>query len=76
MTHSMVLEDITGKALSVVDVFTLTIKALVDHLLSMLKKQGKLIHNDEVQWILTVPAIWTDMAKQFMRTSAEKVLHN
>jgi hypothetical protein len=72
----MVLEDITGKALSVVDVFTLTIKALVDHLLSMLKKQGKLIHNDEVQWILTVPAIWTDMAKQFMRTSAEKVLHN
>ena len=76
MTHSMVLEDITGKALSVVDVFTLTIKALVDHLLSMLKKQGKLIYNDEVQWILTVPAIWTDTAKQFMRTSAEKVLHN
>jgi molecular chaperone DnaK (HSP70) len=72
----MVLEDITGKALSVVDVFTLTIKALVDHLLSMLKKQGKLIHNDEVQWILTVPAIWTDTAKQFTRTSAEKVLHN
>jgi molecular chaperone DnaK (HSP70) len=72
----MVLEDITDKALSVVDVFTLTIKALVDHLLSMLKKQGKLIHNDEVQWILTVPAIWTDTAKQFTRTSAEKVLHN
>jgi DNA polymerase III delta subunit len=47
------LEDITGKPLSAVDVFTLSIKALVDHLLSMLKKQGKLIHNDEVQWILT-----------------------
>ena len=72
----MVLEDITGKALSAVDVFTLSIKALVDHLLSMLNKQGKLIHNDDVQWILTVPAIWTDTAKQFMRTSAEKVLHN
>ena len=71
----MVLEDITGKTLSAVDVFTLSIKALVDHLLSMLKKQGKIIHNDEVQWILTVPAIWTDTAKQFMRTSAEKVLH-
>ena len=72
----MVLEDITGKTLSAVDVFTLSIKALVDHLLSMLKKQGKIIHNDEVQWILTVPAIWTDTPKQFMRTSAEKVLHN
>ena len=71
----MVLEDITGKALSAVDVFTLSIKALVDHLLSISNKQGKLIHNDEIQWILTVPAIWTDTAKQFMRTSAEKVLH-
>jgi hypothetical protein len=48
----MVLEDITGKTLSAVDVFTLSIKALVDHLLSMFNKQGKLIHNDEIQWIL------------------------
>jgi len=71
----MVLEDITGKTLSAVDVFTLSIKALVDHLLSMQKKLEKIVHNDEVQWILTVPAIWTDTAKQFMRTSAEKVLH-
>jgi hypothetical protein len=47
-----VLEDITGKALSAADVFTLSIKALVDHLLSMLKKQGNIIHNDDVQWIL------------------------
>jgi hypothetical protein len=38
----MVLEDITGKTLSAVDVFTLSIKALVDHLLSMFNKQGKL----------------------------------
>ena len=71
----MVLEDITGKALSAVDVFTLSMKALIEHLLSMLKKHRKIIRNDEIQWILTVPAIWTDTAKQFMRTSAEKVLH-
>jgi hypothetical protein len=49
-------------------------KALVDHLMKMLTKQGTNVLNDEVQWILTVPAIWTDTAKQFMRTSAEKVL--
>ena len=70
----MVLEDITGKVLSAVDVFTLSMKALVDHLMKMLTKQGTNVLNNEVQWILTVPAIWTDTAKQFMRTSAEKVL--
>jgi hypothetical protein len=39
ITHSMVLEDITGKVLSAVDVFTLSMKALVDHLMKMLTKQ-------------------------------------
>jgi molecular chaperone DnaK (HSP70) len=39
-------------------------KALVDHLMKMLTKQGTNVLNDEVQWILTVPAIWTDTAKQ------------
>ena len=27
----------------------------------------------DVHWVLTVPAIWDDAAKQFMREAAEKV---
>jgi hypothetical protein len=46
----MVLEDITGKVFSAVDVFTLSMKALVDHLMKMLTKQGTTVRNDEVQW--------------------------
>ena len=29
---------------------------------------------DDVQWILTVPAIWTPGAKQFMREAAYQVM--
>jgi hypothetical protein len=61
--------DITGKSLSAVDVFTLSMKALVDHLMKMLTKQGTNVLNDEVQWILTVPAIWTDLATGAMSVS-------
>ena len=28
---------------------------------------------DDIHWVLTVPAIWNDSAKQFMRLAAEQV---
>lgn len=73
ITSTMVLEDITGKTLSAFDVFKLSIEALVNHLFETLDKQGTGVKHDDVQWVLTVPAIWTDTAKQFMRSCAEKV---
>ncbi|XP_071141784.1 heat shock 70 kDa protein 12B-like [Mytilus edulis] len=36
------------------------------------KKQGTGVKIQEIQWVLTIPAIWTDAAKQFMRECAEK----
>jgi hypothetical protein len=32
----------------------------------------KLVEND-IHWVLTVPAIWKDNAKQFMREAAQQV---
>ena len=69
----MSLKDITGKQTPAIDVFGLAIKALVDHLLKMLEKQGTGVEMKEILWVLTVPAIWSDSAKQFMRKSAERV---
>ena len=31
-------------------------------------------HDDEVKWILTVPAIWGDRAREFMRDAANEVI--
>ncbi|CAG2190461.1 unnamed protein product [Mytilus edulis] len=36
------------------------------------KKTGTGVKIQEIQWVLTIPAIWTDAAKQFMRECAEK----
>ncbi|XP_071140602.1 heat shock 70 kDa protein 12B-like [Mytilus edulis] len=72
ITSSMMLEDITGtKRMPAFDVFKLSIKFLVTHLLDLLKTRGNIVQQDEVQWVLTVPAIWTDKAKRFMRSCAE-----
>ena len=80
----MVLKDKTGKQCSAVEVFKLSIKYLVDHLMTENEKGGIVLDDhvqfrnamergDEILWVLTVPTAWTDSGKQLMRESAEKV---
>lgn len=71
----MVIEDITGKPMKALDVFSLCIKALKTHLETELKKHLLGIESSDIRWVLTVPAMWSENAKQFMRRSAEKVKH-
>ncbi|CAC5366441.1 unnamed protein product [Mytilus coruscus] len=71
--HSnMKLKDIHGIEHAAIDVFTQSIGALRQSCLGTLENQGYELENDEIKWCLTVPAIWTDEAKIFMRTSCEK----
>jgi molecular chaperone DnaK (HSP70) len=53
---------------------SLSIKAFVDHLMNALEKRETGLRDDEIKWVFTVPAAWTDSGKQLMRESAEKVL--
>ncbi|XP_060603539.1 heat shock 70 kDa protein 12B-like [Ruditapes philippinarum] len=67
------LEDEMGKRLTALDIFAMSIKFLVDDMYKIVKlRVSGIIRQDEVHWVLTVPAIWTDSAKQFMREAAEK----
>lgn len=66
----MVLKDKTGKQCSAVEVFTLSIKFLVAHFMKIL--EIGLVMGD-ILWVLTVPATWTNSAKQLMRESAKQV---
>lgn len=73
LSGEMELEDVTGKKLLAIEVFGKAIKALTDHFMKLLEMEGKnIIKMSEIQWVLTVPAIWSDGAKQFMRKSAAK----
>ena len=61
------------KELPALIIFSMAIKFLKDHLTTSLDKRGTGVRPDDIQWVLTVPAIWNDPAKQFMREAAEKV---
>lgn len=69
------LEDASGNKLPAHTVFALSIKYLKDDLLEMSHKRisGDVLKDENIHWVLTVPAIWDDAAKQFMREAAEEV---
>ncbi|VDI72615.1 Hypothetical predicted protein [Mytilus galloprovincialis] len=66
----MEVKDVKGKSVLAKEVFGSFIKALKTHLTDDLTKRGFELQTQEIQWVLTVPAIWSDAAKQLMRESA------
>ncbi|XP_061183996.1 heat shock 70 kDa protein 12A-like [Saccostrea echinata] len=68
--RNICIDDMTRKRMEAHIVFTKSIKYIVDHLFEELKKAYPDIVLDDVQFVLTVPAIWDDPSKQFMREAA------
>lgn len=63
-----------GKSVKAVKVFAHALKFFKDHVLEELSDQSATrILEEDIQWVLTVPAIWRAPAKQFMRTAAYEV---
>ena len=56
-----------------IDVFSASIKYLKDELLRRIQDAVKDFKPSDLSWVLTVPAIWEDSAKQFIRKAANEV---
>lgn len=63
-----------GKKIRAIEVFAHALRFFKDHCLLELSDQSSTrILNDDIRWVITVPAIWRQPAKQFMRQAAYKV---
>jgi hypothetical protein len=69
----MIIEDVTGKSVPAMKVFGTSIRDLMNDLFLTFTERGIEIEPMDIRWVLTVPAIWSDAAKQFMRKSANLV---
>ena len=72
ISRNLILEDANGHAMNAMKVFSESIKYLKDHFVWISKSVENLVETD-IHWVLTVPAIWKDNAKQFMREAAQQV---
>nr|XP_034300194.1 heat shock 70 kDa protein 12A [Crassostrea gigas] len=62
--------DITGKPLEAKKVFEHCIRCLKKSLQQQIEKSYVGTHDNDIEYVLTVPAIWGDKAKLFMREAA------
>ncbi|KAL3861281.1 hypothetical protein ACJMK2_007324 [Sinanodonta woodiana] len=73
LTRDTEIEASNNKLMKALDVFSAAIKAVTDHLYTTITSEcGEEVKRSEIRWVLTVPAIWSEPAKLFMRESAEK----
>ncbi|XP_041125066.1 heat shock 70 kDa protein 12A-like isoform X2 [Polyodon spathula] len=62
-----------GKKVKALDIFAYALQFFKEHALKELSDQiGSEFHSSDVRWVITVPAIWKQPAKQFMRQAAYK----
>lgn len=71
--QEVLVEDETGKTMSARRVFSESLRFLVNSLFDEVTKQQTDIKMTDIKWVVTVPAIWSDPAKAFMRRSAIEV---
>lgn len=77
LTQDTIIEDSreAGNRMNAVDVFAAVIKYFKEHLLKYFKDRNddkEYFDNNDIHWVITVPAIWDLKAKQFMKDAAAK----
>ncbi|XP_052819941.1 heat shock 70 kDa protein 12A-like [Mya arenaria] len=70
LTKDVTVEDFCGKRMTAFPLFVISIKYLREHLLKAVATQKIGIKETDITYVLTVPAIWDDNAKRFMRDAA------
>ncbi|WAR02232.1 HS12B-like protein [Mya arenaria] len=71
-TERAEIEDADGRRDPLEEIMTLFIQALREDFLKRLKKREITLEDEQILWVVTVPAIWSEKAKKFMRDAAEK----
>ncbi|XP_052760567.1 heat shock 70 kDa protein 12A-like [Mya arenaria] len=70
LTKDVTVEDFSGKQMTAFPLFVMSIKYLREHLLKAVTTQKIGLEETDILYVLTVPAIWDDNAKRFMRDAA------
>jgi hypothetical protein len=73
LNRGTMLKDDKGLEMPAMTVFTEGIRYLKCQVIQLCEERSYGLNVDEIHWVITVPAIWDDTAKQFMREAAINV---
>ncbi|KAF1500116.1 Heat shock 70 kDa protein 12B, partial [Megadyptes antipodes antipodes] len=73
VTSGMELKASNGKTLPALMVFSESLHYLRDHALNTIQEASfQTVCNQEISWVVTIPAIWSAAARQFVRLAARE----
>ncbi|KAK3101210.1 hypothetical protein FSP39_001786 [Pinctada imbricata] len=75
LRRDAVIKDMEDREYPLLDLMAMAYKYLIEHFLHQLESRTLLkdiTPKTDIQWVITVPAIWTDASKQFTREAAIK----
>ncbi|XP_076071988.1 heat shock 70 kDa protein 12A-like [Mytilus galloprovincialis] len=72
LSKSMKLRTIDGKEMRCITVVAACIEHIKEKATDRIKQMIKHIDDVDIHWVLTVPAVWSEQARQFMIKAAEK----
>ncbi|XP_035283587.1 heat shock 70 kDa protein 12B [Anguilla anguilla] len=71
LTMETELEAVSGRRVRAIEVFVHALRFFREHALKEVKDQSSsVLEGGAVRWVITVPAVWRQPAKQFMREAA------
>ncbi|XP_077598342.1 heat shock 70 kDa protein 12B [Stigmatopora nigra] len=71
LTMETELEAVNGRRATAIEVFAHALRFFREQALKEVKEQSSsVLEGDEIRWVITVPAVWRQPAKQFMREAA------
>ncbi|KAG5260874.1 hypothetical protein AALO_G00297520 [Alosa alosa] len=71
LTMETELEAVSGRRMRAIEVFAHALRFFREHALKEVKEVwSAALEEDEVRWVITVPAVWRQPAKQFMREAS------
>ncbi|TRY54463.1 hypothetical protein DNTS_009180 [Danionella cerebrum] len=71
LTMETELESVSGRRVRAIEVFAHALMFFREHAIKEVKDQSSSeLKDSEVRWVITVPAVWRQPAKQFMREAA------
>ncbi|XP_052778670.1 heat shock 70 kDa protein 12B-like [Mya arenaria] len=73
LSRATTVEDIEGNSHQALPIFSMAIKFLQKHLLQAVANQTVGVLEKDISYVITVPAIWDDNAKEFIRAAIEEV---
>uniref|UniRef100_A0AAU0MWD5 Heat shock protein family A member 12 variant X5 n=1 Tax=Urechis unicinctus TaxID=6432 RepID=A0AAU0MWD5_UREUN len=73
LNKTTMVEDICGNKAPAIDILAMVLAEMKAEMLVALSKQGARDFDvNLIRWVITVPTIWTDVAKRFMQEAAVK----